>query len=123
MHPAEIDVLESYIPQILRKLTSTGAAFIHHSNLLALSDPTGDLHGRAMSVSATKVADIVGRGDGKVIVQEIVNWGDNLVDCFTLFGRRSAVPGEPVFLENPRFSLEASLVKAFQSPYARGSGR
>ena len=32
---AEHDVLQSYVPQILRKLSSTGVAFIHHSNLLA----------------------------------------------------------------------------------------
>src|SRR6516225_851954 len=32
---AEVDVIQSYITQIIKKLSSRGVAFIHHSNLFA----------------------------------------------------------------------------------------
>jgi SAM-dependent methyltransferase len=118
---AEVDVLASYLPQILPKLSPTGVAFLHHSNFLAYSKTIGNEHGRAQTVSADTVADLIKHADGVVLIQEIVNWGcEHLIDCLTLFGRRDSFPfAEKVRLENPLFMGEAKLIQHFQSPYAR----
>jgi len=101
---AEIEVLESYVPEILRKLSPAGVAFIHHSNLFAYGDSIGAPHARAKSVSADKVVDLVERNGGKVLVQEVINWGEHLHDCFTLFARGTAyVNAQTVRLKNPRY--------------------
>lgn len=117
---AEMDVLESYVPQILRKLSPTGVAFIHHSNLLACRDSVSDPYARGETVSADKVAGLVERNAGKVLVQEAVNWvGERLHDCFTLFAREAAYAGvKTARLQNPRYMEEASLIRDFQSAYA-----
>ena len=118
---AEHDVLASYVPQVLRKLSPTGVAFLHHSNLLAYNNTIGERHGRAQTVSADAVAELIKRGDGAVLIQEIVNWGcEHLIDCLTLFSHRESNPfAKAVRLENPLFMGEAKLIKHFQSPYAR----
>jgi SAM-dependent methyltransferase len=115
----EHDVLASYIPQVLRKLSSNGVAFLHHSNLLAYGNTIGAPHGRAMTVSADIVADLVRRADGAVLVQEIINWGcDHLIDCLTLLARRDAYPSaKAVRLKNPLFMAEAALIRNFHDRY------
>jgi SAM-dependent methyltransferase len=115
----EHDVLASYIPQVLRKLSSNGVAFLHHSNLLAYGNTIGAPHGRAMTVSADIVADLVKRADGTVLVQEIINWGcDHLIDCLTLLARRDAYPSaKAVRLKNPLFMAEAALIRNFHDRY------
>src|SRR5690606_9267209 len=57
---AEIDVLQAYVAEILRKLKPGGTAFIHHSNYAQsqLVEGQND-HSRAHSVSASAVADLV----------------------------------------------------------------
>ncbi len=72
---AELDVLSQYIPQIMQKLTATGIAFLHHSNFLSVGANQDNPHCRAVSVSAAKVADLVSVNGGRVLIQEIVNWG------------------------------------------------
>ena len=116
----EHEVLASYVPQILRKLSPTGVAFLHHSNFLAYGNSIANEHGRAMSVSADIVADLVARGGGTLLIQEVVNWGgEHLIDCLTLFTRQNATPfSAPVRLKNPLFMGEATLVQNFQSPYS-----
>lgn len=118
---AEHDVLTAYVPQIIARLSPKGAAFLHHSNLLAYGNTIGAPHGRAMTVSADIVADLVRRANGAVLVQEIVNWGgDHLIDCLTLLARREAFPAaKPVRLQNPTFMGEATLIRNFQSLYSR----
>lgn len=117
---AEYAVLASYIPQVLQKLSSAGVAFLHHSNLLALNNTIGPQHGRALSVSADAVADLIYRGGGTVLIQEIVNWGgEHLIDCLTLFSRHEAYPSiKAIRHKNPLFMDEATLIKGFQSPYS-----
>ena len=117
---AEHDVMTSYIPQVLRKLSPKGAAFLHHSNLFAYGGTIGVPHGRAVSVSAEIVADLIHRNDGTVLVQEIVNWGcKQMIDCLTLFARRNGYPSiGPVRLNNPHFMAEAVHIRNFQSPYS-----
>jgi hypothetical protein len=85
---ADDAVLAAYIPQILRKLSSVGVAFLHHSNLFEFKGTLGDQHGRSRSVSADLVAALIGDSGGRVLVQEVVNWGgEHLIDCLTLFAR------------------------------------
>ena len=65
---AEYDILAAYIPQIVHKLSSVGVAFIHHSNLLAYNNTIGQPHGRALTVSADAVADLIYRAGGTVLI-------------------------------------------------------
>ncbi len=65
---AEYDILASYIPQIVHKLSSVGVAFIHHSNLLAYNNTIGQPHGRALTVSADAIADLIYRAGGTVLI-------------------------------------------------------
>jgi 2-polyprenyl-3-methyl-5-hydroxy-6-metoxy-1,4-benzoquinol methylase len=117
---AEIEVLQAYVPQIVRKLRGRGVAFIHHSNLAALADGTPNPHRRAGSVSAEVVAKLVRGCGGAVLIQEIVNWGGaDLHDCFSLFGLATAYEAaRPALVQNPRFMEEASIVGAAQSPWS-----
>jgi SAM-dependent methyltransferase len=115
----EYDVMASYIPQVLRKLSPNGVAFLHHSNLLAYGNTIGAPHGRAMTVSADVVDDLVKRADGAVLVQEVINWGcDHLIDCLTLLARRDAyASAKAVRLKNPLYMAEAALIRNFQNCY------
>lgn len=117
---AEVDVLTSYIPQVLRKLALGGVAFLHHSNLLAYGNKIGMQHGRAQTVSGDTVAELIKRGDGTILIQEVVNWGgEHLIDCFTLFACRDSYPAaKAVRLQNPVFMGEATIIQHFQSPYS-----
>jgi SAM-dependent methyltransferase len=117
---AEVDVMASYVPQVLRKLAPSGVAFLHHSNLLAYGNKIGMHHGRAQTVSADTVAELIARGDGTVLIQEVVNWGcEHLIDCLTLFARRDCYPTtKAVRLKNPVFMGEATIIQHFQSHYS-----
>lgn len=117
---AELDVLASYIPEVLRKLTASGVAFLHHSNLLACASTIDMSHRRAANVSADAVADLVTRNGGKLIIQEVINWrGKSLIDCFSLFSRANGKrTAKSIRLENPLFMSEAALIKNFQSYYS-----
>jgi SAM-dependent methyltransferase len=120
---ADYDVLASYVPEMMRKLSPGGVAFIHHSNLLAYGTAMrliGAVHGRSTTVSAEIVADLIKRSGGSVLIQEVVNWGgEHLIDCLTLFGRGDSYPAaKAVRLTNPLFMGESTLIKNFQSPYS-----
>lgn len=118
---AEQDVMASYVPEILRKLSSIGVAFIHHSNLHAYGNTIDNPHARGTTVSADIVAELITHNGGTVLVQEVVNWGcDHLIDCLTLFSRRETYPfHKPIRLNNPVFMGEAKLIDSFQSHYSR----
>lgn len=116
---AEADVLRSYIPQVIQKLSPTGVAFLHHSNGLDC-DINPPPHGRGQTVSAGVVADLIRQNDGMVLIQEVVDWGCNhLIDCFSLLARRDAYPvPNGLKITNPAFMLEGQLIKNMQSPYS-----
>jgi hypothetical protein len=118
---AELDVLAHYIPQILQKLVPAGVGFIHHSNFLTAGDILPAPHYRSATVSADKVSKLITSHGGKVLVQELVNWGGTILhDCLTLFGNAAEYADiDSVYLENPGFMDEASLIKNFQSFYSR----
>jgi len=94
----EIDVLQGYIGQIVKKLAPNGVAFLHHSNLAAEYLPK-DLatHGRSETVSADIVARLVERFGGKILVQEVITWSTSgMIDGLTMFDRADSsrrVPG------------------------------
>jgi len=118
---AELDVLSHYIPQILQKLAPAGVGFIHHSNFLSAGDVLPGPHYRATTVSADIISKLITNHGGKVLIQELVNWcGSTLHDCLTLFGNAVAHADiASIYLENPRFMDEASLIKNVQSFYSR----
>jgi SAM-dependent methyltransferase len=117
---AEIDIFQAYIPQLIRKLTPNGIAFLHHSNLKGFDNPEGiNSHSRANSVSGRNVAKLITESGGKVIIQEIITWdGVGPVDCLTTFGR-SDTNGDnnTVYLVNLSFMEEAAIILKYQKPY------
>jgi SAM-dependent methyltransferase len=116
---AELDVFKSYIPQILRKLTKNGVAFVHHSNLGAVGTAFGTLHNRALSVSREKVEDLILESGGQIIIQEVINWGGNIPnDCLTMIGNEVVKKTKPVHLHNLRFMEEAGLIREYQAAYS-----
>jgi SAM-dependent methyltransferase len=113
---ADNEVFVSYIPQILRLLTERGVAFIHHSNYSS-SGANENKHFRSLNVNSGTVSRIIRESNGFVYVQEQVNWGSKeLIDCFTLFGRRASSK-VMVRLSNPDFMVEANSIKTFHAPY------
>lgn len=121
---AELDVLKSYIPQILRKLNERGVAFLHHSNMGALGTAfeIENAHFRALSVSRQNIEDIIVDSGGRVIIQEMFDWSSPAKipqDCLTMLARDSGQQTKPVHLYNPRFMEECEIIKNFQAPYSR----
>jgi SAM-dependent methyltransferase len=117
---AEIDVFESYVPQILRKLTENGVVFLHHSNFGAFGTAYGNPHARALSVSREKIEDLILKAGGRVVIQEVITWVGNVPqDCLTLFGKGSGKNTKPIHLYNLRFMEEAEVIKQFQSAYSK----
>ncbi len=116
----EVDVMESYIPQILRKITPTGVAFLHHSNFASLGRKAKNDHARGASVSGQIVAKIIERAGGKVLLQEQINWGGPLLtDCLTLLGRQEHPgKGPTVHIKDARFMDEAFIIRDMQAPYS-----
>lgn len=117
---ADEDVLDTYVAQILPRLSSRGAAFLHHSNAAALNLQEPIPHVRSAKVSASIVRASVLAHGGRVLSQECVNWGSPLLlDCLTVFTRQdSALPGKETRMENADFMLEATRVKRWQPLYA-----
>jgi len=117
---AETEVLDSYVPQILRKLTYGGIAFVHHSNVAALPPMKWIPHMRSSSVSAETVASAITRASGNILLQEIINWhGEDMIDCISIFcrperGSRSA----PARIWNAKFTAEVEIIREMQSPYS-----
>lgn len=120
----EVDVITSYISQTIKKLRKTGVAFFHHSNLLEYADlmPDPAPGFRARSVSGPQVRGIIKAHGGRVLVQEMINWGggDVLADCFTLFARQDYPSDlQPIIQRNGQFRSEVDIIKASHSAYAK----
>lgn len=118
---AEVDVLRAYMPQLIAKLTDRGVAFIHHSNFHEMPHGTENPHSRALSVSAKIFQDLVCEFGGKVLIQEVINWGgSNLIDCFTTFGKaNSYCDFKTVQLVNNHWVDEMNIVREAQSHYSK----
>jgi SAM-dependent methyltransferase len=116
---ADLGILQAYVPEIIRVLAPSGVAFIHHSNLLAFNGSLGQSHGRSLTVSANNVARAVELAGGSVLIQEVINWGsEHMLDCLTLFGRRSA-NSKTARVDNPRFMDEAFIIRDFQALWSK----
>lgn len=116
----ELQVHDTYIPQILAKLKRQGVAFIHHSNWAAAGDTRPNTHCRAESVSAAAYAELVNKHGGHVIIQEQLNWGgDPMIDAITIFCRGDRADLKPtVQIANKEFMHEAAILRAVQSQYS-----
>src|SRR5258708_2803897 len=116
---ADLEILQAYIPEIIRVLAPSGVAFIHHSNLLAFNGSLGQPHGRSLTVSADNVARAVELAGGSVLIQEIINWGsEHMHDCLTLFGRRSATSNSST-VDHPPCMSAASIIQDFQALWSK----
>jgi len=121
-----IDILESYITQIVERLSPSGVCFIHHSNFGALLDSgvinEGHLafkHMRDTSTTAAGVKEVIERVSGRILCQEIIDWGGvESLDCFTLFSRHDSPLEYPAqHIENTRFMQEAHIIKTTHNAY------
>ena len=121
---ANLAVHQTYVPQILRKLTPNGVAFIHHSNWAQSGSTKTNVHCRAEDVSGAAYAEIVQQAGGQVLLQERLNWGaEEKIDAFTIFcvRHRDVLP-EKVLIENSDFMLEARIIREIQSRYTKITG-
>jgi len=120
---ANLEVHQTYVAQILRKLSRDGVAFIHHSNWADAGSRNANAHFRAEDVGATAYADLVRDAGGHLILQERLNWGaDANIDAFTLFCRRDRIVlPQTELVENPDFMLEARVIREVQSRYTKVS--
>jgi SAM-dependent methyltransferase len=116
---AEIDVVDGYIQQILRKLSPSGVAFLHHSNCGEHKPKEGRRHCRAESVSAGAVRASVDAGGGHVLRHEIITWrGVEAMDGLVLFARRGAFNVESSVVYNPDFTAEADNIRERIAPWS-----
>jgi ubiquinone/menaquinone biosynthesis C-methylase UbiE len=139
---AEDDVIRSYVSQLARKLKRNGAAFIHHSNLgeypyygriakypkvwrvlRTLRVVERDIHWRAFSVTAGKVAEYAAANQLRCISQEKIPWGTKraLIDCMSVLVRDdSSWSRDNQVLDNPFFKQEkqtaARLARLYDLP-------
>jgi SAM-dependent methyltransferase len=118
----ELDVVGSYCEQINRKLSDCGIAFLHHSNALRGVDGSEVLYpqrGRAVSVSATAIKQIIEGSGGRVLIQEEINWqSKKRIDCLTTFTKDGAYAGlEYKHIENDNFMAEMDMIRSSLSHY------
>jgi len=118
----EINVMEAYVRQVLRKLRGRGVAFLHHSNVKATPTGRDDAHHRAPSVSHALAGEAIRQGGGQVLVQELMSWGTGpLTDCISLFSRIDEFPDwKTSLIENTSFMAEADLIRQHVQPYFEG---
>lgn len=141
---AEADVLETYLNQLKKKLTPTGAGFIHHSNigaygaLLSLTKKApkpllrffvkrGLLVNvyawRAENVTADLVKSYCVQADLHCVSQELINWnfGRHVIDCLTVFSA-DAQDQEYRLIRNADFMEEAHRLRALADLYSKSNG-
>jgi len=133
------DIIEEYVFQISRKLTSNGAAFLHHSNLgdykyqvvfsripklRALLRLVGliekKLHWRSSTMTAKKMEQFCEKNALQCISQEYINWGTKfaLIDCFSTIVRKdSKWSRKNRILKNRTFMRQAEYISNFSKLY------
>jgi len=138
----EDDVIRAYISQLAQKLRGNGVAFIHHSNLgeypyyqrisqypkvrrvlRALRVIEKDLHWRAFTVTAARVAQHAADNHLRCISQEKIPWGTKraLIDCMSVIVRDdSDWPTDNKIVSNPEFKQEkrnvAQIARLYSAP-------
>ena len=139
---AEDDVLLAYISQLSKKLRQNGVAFIHHSNLgeypyyqriskyprvrrvlRALRVIEKDIHWRAFTVTAARVAQHAAANHLRCMSQEKIPWGTKraLIDCMSVmvrddskWSRDNEVFSNPAFTQEKRYV--AQLARLYDVP-------
>jgi len=138
---AEADVIESYLNELSRKLTSDGVGFIHHSHIGAYRRTFAMVnklplplrsrlegkglfphdHWRAHSMTAQRFEQLCAGAGLACIGQELVSWNSPLlIDAFSLFtpaGSKWARPNR--IFENRRFMQVADYGRQIAHHYAR----
>ena len=116
---ADLDVIVTYVPQIIKKLRKGGVAFIHHSNLAEF--PGVEWQHRSTEVSAEKVEALIESHGGRTLIQEVFGGDGKVVipDCFSLFCRRDDYLGfDPIKLRTPNlFTIEGAIGRGQFQPY------
>ena len=126
---AEVDVMREYVCQLAKKLAPNGVTFIHHSNIGVYKSRMTELlskesdYGRAFSVTAENVREMVNREGLACLSQEIFNWGGELsTDCITVFSCNRSIWDRPcVTLTNDAFMEEAAKLKQISELYGKAS--
>ena len=141
----ERDVMESYVDQIAKKLSSDGVAFIHHSNIGQYSRYYGFWkgrflpgrfvkwlkdrnivepydHWRAFSMTGKLMEKMIEKAGLFCISQEYINWGtkpSHLIDCITVFSKKgSRWQGKTRRLLNRNFMKEAGIISSLSLLYS-----
>jgi ubiquinone/menaquinone biosynthesis C-methylase UbiE len=137
---ADESVLEAYISQFQRILSSDGVAFIHHSNLreyqkkysairrvpklegllVKLGVLDLHLHWRDFTVDSKKVEALAEKHCLKVISQEIVPWRTKktFIDCIsTIVKKNSSLHRDNRVLRNEKFMEEVKILHRLSSLY------
>jgi SAM-dependent methyltransferase len=119
----DLAVMESYIKECLRVLRPGRVAFLHHSNAGIATPETPAWKAaktgyRAFDVTAEKVRAYIASVGGTPLLQECVNWNnDECTDCITVFGGAELRGNDCRVIENPRFMLEAEMIKNTTAAY------
>jgi len=113
-----LTVLGEYIQQILGSLlSSNGVVFLHHSNMKFAKKFNQHLtedHCRDPHVSTEDVAEIIEHHNGKILMQEIISWGNTTyLDALTLFCHKGCKfqPPQNPYHYNADYMAEAEYVK------------
>jgi SAM-dependent methyltransferase len=121
-------ILKTYIQQIMLLLKDKGVCFIHHSNFGAIIEAggineshKGFTHFRDQKTSAEIVRQFILQYGGKVLCQEIVDWGGGeSIDCLTTFCKKDAFPKHnEKKITNNQFMTEADIIKKVHSNYCK----
>lgn len=117
-------VLESYIKQILPILNKNGVCFLHHSNFGAVKQnfEEGNFiyrHNRDQTTTAKKVKEIVEAQGGKILIQEVIDWGGgDAIDCLTTFSKaKDFARHEETQIVNNQFMVEAGIIHDVHARY------
>ncbi|MGK5095001.1 class I SAM-dependent methyltransferase [Deltaproteobacteria bacterium TL4] len=120
---ADLYIMKSYLDEINRVLKDGGAAFIHHSNLLACHKWFGlKEHERARDVDHQTIKTYADNHGLSCVTQELVNWGNpkkHLIDCFSTFYKGGVHSHDYQLFRNSSFMDQASLVKEFARYYTK----
>ena len=126
----DLEVIDSYLGFLARKLSKDGVGFFHHSNGAALSKGNGIQDGkikggRSTQVSAEIFEQVCHKYGLLCISQEIINWNSpEPIDCLSIFCRAGAKwQRENVKKENLNFRENRSLAVDLLTSYVFSAGK
>lgn len=114
----EEEIIFAYAKEIIRCLSDSGIAFIHHSNL-EKNNYSENLHWRG-NVSGSKIKEYIESIGGVTLIQEFLVWDlidGEYSDCITVFSKNKK--GNFVGINNLYFNLIIQENKKVLSEYER----